>query len=97
MTPEEIWNQALADMRTRLDEVRRSLRDGDMSDLGHITTPTDLPALPAECAEAAQRVADQQRDVEAEVRRHLDAHVTDFPWTPQRPTGVRRTRFDTHA
>lgn len=97
MTPEQHWNRALDEMKNDLDAVRRSLDEGDVMHFATLAPPKGLPALPPGCVDQAQHVAELQRQVEDEVRRHLDEHVAALPLAPQRQTIARQTRFDAHA
>lgn len=77
MTPEhETWMSALGDMRRHLDELRRAVADGDVSEVAAFAVPSDLPPLPASCADDARELAARQQDLATEIRGRLASAVS---------------------
>ena len=91
MTPEhEQWMNALDEIRAHLDDLRRAVAAGDVSDVPAFEVPNGLPPLPLSCAEHARVVAREQSELQDELRRQL----AEIP-LPNRAT--RRPRPDTRA
>ena len=86
----EVWEAALHDMATLLDELEVAIERGDTLPSLDFTPPADLPPLPPECADQATSLSEKNQELASAISAILAEHPAP-PHRKRPATGPSRS------